>query len=525
MKLTVREALAISPLKKATVLAGERGLDREILNVNIVEVPDTVRWMRGGEIMFSSGFAFGGDGDKGCALISSLWDHKMTALVLKPGIYMARVPEAMIEYAEYLGFPLMELPKDMPFNTCIEAIYALLLDKKVYLFNDGTAAGHFGDTASPVSGEIGNICKILADRIRRPILYLNHSGTVEALIGEQYLPAGSDRSDLPQELPPDREDGAYELMQISVELEPKAYLAVRREPGFPAEMDTAMIEYAATMIASELQKEQAFIEQKKQYRANLLQDLVSSSFGDPAMLKRRSEILQYDLEAPFVAFAVRAVSDGTAEGDRENLDTTRNFICSILEHGAQQRACSLLLAEDCGLIIGMLSAADQGVPQLARGLLSDLLGTLKLACKSVFAHCAVSSLKSGAESAAAAMFEAREALHLSLRVPGGKPIACLGEMGIYRMLCEMKKSHIMDDFCRDTLRPILSCETGEELLKTLECYYDSACNLRRTADALFLHKNSVKYRLSRIEALLGGSIAEPDRELSLKLCLKYRKII
>ena len=75
--------------------------------MNIVEVPDTVRWMRGGEIMFSSGFAFGGDGDKGCALISSLWDHKMTALVLKPGIYMARVPEAMIEYAEYLGFPLI----------------------------------------------------------------------------------------------------------------------------------------------------------------------------------------------------------------------------------------------------------------------------------------------------------------------------------------------------------------------------------------------------------------------------------
>ena len=68
MKLTVREALQITPLKNATILAGAIGLDREVQNVNIVEVPDTVRWMCGGEIMFSSGFAFSGDAEKGCAL-------------------------------------------------------------------------------------------------------------------------------------------------------------------------------------------------------------------------------------------------------------------------------------------------------------------------------------------------------------------------------------------------------------------------------------------------------------------------
>ena len=64
MKLTVREALQITPLKNATILAGAIGLDREVQNVNIVEVPDTVRWMCGGEIMFSSGFAFSGDAER-----------------------------------------------------------------------------------------------------------------------------------------------------------------------------------------------------------------------------------------------------------------------------------------------------------------------------------------------------------------------------------------------------------------------------------------------------------------------------
>ena len=81
MKLTIREAMRITPLKKAVVLAGEKNLDREIRNVNIVEVPDTVRWMRGGEILFSSGFAFSGDAQRGVALLATLKSHDISALV------------------------------------------------------------------------------------------------------------------------------------------------------------------------------------------------------------------------------------------------------------------------------------------------------------------------------------------------------------------------------------------------------------------------------------------------------------
>lgn len=525
MKLTVREAMAITPLKRATVLAGERGLDQEVLNVNIVEVPDTVRWMRGGEILFSAGFAFGGDGDKGCALITSLWEHKITALVLKPGPYMPRVPENMIEYAEHLGFPLLELPGDMPFNTCVEAIYALLLDKKVYLFHDSASPYYFGGAASIVSGEIAGICETLADCIKRTVLYLNYAGTVETVAGEQYSASRTGGDCLGQALDLAEWQENYHLTRICVELEPKAYLAIKKEGGFPTEIDAAMLEYAATMIAAGLQKERAFIEQKKQYRAALLQDLTSGNLGSPAMLKRRSELLQYDLEANYVAFAVSAIPDGTAEGGRENLDSIRNFICSILEHGAWQRTCSLLLAEENGLILGMLSFADESVPQLARELLETMLRTVKEASKAVLVRCAFSARVNGAENAAHAMFEAKEALNIGARVAGSEPVLCLDDLGIYRVLCEMKNSHVMDSFCRDMLRPILECDTGQELLNTLECYYDNQCNLRRTAEKLFLHKNSVKYRLSRVEALLGHDITEPDMELNLKLCLKYRKIL
>ena len=66
---------------------------------------------------------------------------------------------------------------------------------------------------------------------------------------------------------------------------------------------------------------------------------------------------------------------------------------------------------------------------------------------------------------------------------------------------------------------------GQELLKTLECYFENGNNLRKTAEDLFLHKNSVKYRISRIEQLLGDRISNPEVELNLRICLKYRQIL
>ena len=190
MKLTVREVLQITPLKEAKVLAGERALDREVRNVNVVEVPDTVRWMRGGEIMFSGGFAFSGDGEKGCALLASLNSHNISALVLKPGIYMSKVPEQMIAYAEKIGFPLLEVPSTQPFNVYIEAIYALLLDKRTYLFNLDSEPYHFSRATSVVSGELSNICNILVERIKAPVLYLALDGIVEQIIGSRYYQEG-----------------------------------------------------------------------------------------------------------------------------------------------------------------------------------------------------------------------------------------------------------------------------------------------------------------------------------------------
>ena len=66
-------------------------------------------------------------------------------------------------------------------------------------------------------------------------------------------------------------------------------------------------------------------------------------------------------------------------------------------------------------------------------------------------------------------------------------------------------------------------ERGNNLTATLRGYYASGARVDRTADALFLHRNSVRYRLDRIRLLLGLDIDQPHVIAALTIALACRE--
>ncbi|MFZ5651817.1 MAG: PucR family transcriptional regulator ligand-binding domain-containing protein [Bacillota bacterium] len=101
MSITLRQAMEIGPLRKAKVVAGQ-GLDREITFVNIMEVPDVVRWMKGGELLLTAGFALKDDAGLRRRLIFDLAQKGVAAFGIKQGQYFNDVPADMIQCANQL---------------------------------------------------------------------------------------------------------------------------------------------------------------------------------------------------------------------------------------------------------------------------------------------------------------------------------------------------------------------------------------------------------------------------------------
>jgi purine catabolism regulator len=66
---------------------------------------------------------------------------------------------------------------------------------------------------------------------------------------------------------------------------------------------------------------------------------------------------------------------------------------------------------------------------------------------------------------------------------------------------------------------------GGDLLATLRAWLSAGCSTAAAADALVVHRNTVTYRLGRIEQLTGRSLRDSRVRLELELALTIREIV
>lgn len=88
------------------------------------------------------------------------------------------------------------------------------------------------------------------------------------------------------------------------------------------------------------------------------------------------------------------------------------------------------------------------------------------------------------------------------------------------LLADLARSADLASF-RKVVRPLVEYdrERRSDLVRTLRVYFDTGANASEAADRLFLHRNSLLYRLERIQSLTGLDLKDPDARLALQLGL------
>lgn len=88
------------------------------------------------------------------------------------------------------------------------------------------------------------------------------------------------------------------------------------------------------------------------------------------------------------------------------------------------------------------------------------------------------------------------------------------------LLSRLSRSEDLAPF-RELVEPLVRYdrERGSDLVRTLRVYFACGANASEAADKLFLHRNSMLYRLQRIEGLTGADLKNPKVGLILQLGL------
>jgi sugar diacid utilization regulator len=101
------------------------------------------------------------------------------------------------------------------------------------------------------------------------------------------------------------------------------------------------------------------------------------------------------------------------------------------------------------------------------------------------------------------------------------------DTGIYRLLFNVENKEVLENYCSDVLGPILENSNGKEMLLTeiLEMYLSENCNITSTAEKLFMHRNTLKYRIKKIEEVLNCDLRNFEECLKVKVAIYANKVL
>jgi purine catabolism regulator len=118
--------------------------------------------------------------------------------------------------------------------------------------------------------------------------------------------------------------------------------------------------------------------------------------------------------------------------------------------------------------------------------------------------------------------EAREALFIASITGETKSVQHYNDLGVWRLLLRIEDETELERFSDYYLSPVSRHDREQQTdwLKTLETFLDLNGNLRATARALALHRNTITYQLEHISKLLGQDLNNPEVRLNLQVALR-----
>jgi purine catabolism regulator len=530
--VTLETLLSVPPLARAKVVGGHDGLGRPVRGVNVMEVPDILDWVKPDELLLTTAYPLRDDPVALDLLIPRLADRGLAGMALKPGRYVNAIPASMIAAADQHAFPLIELPPEASFNEIINSVLTLILDVQAARLQR-SAAIHDRFTSIALSGGgLRQIAEALAELVGRPVAIVDAQDVVHWRTSDQ-APAGPSGS---RSRPADGHGAKTIVQPIQVGSERYgAILVADDETGLGPDRLEA-IEYAATVAALRQVQTRAVAEADRRFQAVCLEELITGHVVDRGVLMERAAAFAWDLTTPRTVL----LAEVEAIAGRPFAALAGTSEEGALRHRLAEAARAALgptsiiweRSREIGALVSAGLATGPSAPD-GRGRQgpSDLreIGAALQSEASRYLPGIVVSVGIGRPALDPldlhrSFGEARRALSVGRWAHGQGRVTAFDDLGLDRLLVAVPDAEA-EAFCASVLGPLEAYDAarGMNLVATLEAFLATR-NAALAARGLYVHYNTLKNRLAKIEEIIGPYLDDPDRCLSLALALRLRRL-
>lgn len=298
----------------------------------------------------------------------------------------------------------------------------------------------------------------------------------------------------------------------------RGYLSIIGRDSDIDDIDLLVCEHGAAACALEMAKLKAVSETEKRLRGTFLDRLLIGDVSQQEAV-RQGERFEHDMTQTHVAIVLSWRGDNPPSMRR--LETTVN---SIID---QQRTQALVWIREKEGEVVVFHATNPKDPVDSSLKLSNAFSK-EINRLFPHNHVAIGLGQPARDISAwrASHHDAVQAMHLAVRLQTDTPLF-IGDLGVYQLILSLSDRDKLMDFCETTLGPLIEYDMHQhaDLIKTLEAFFACHGNLSQTAEMLIVHRNTLLYRMNRINQIAQIDLNRPETRLALHLALTIRRLL
>ncbi|AZM59764.1 MULTISPECIES: PucR family transcriptional regulator [unclassified Streptomyces] len=500
---------------RLTVRAGEDRLDVPVRWAHASELADPVPYMEGGELLLITALKLDAEDREAMRrYVKRLAGAGVVGLGFAVGVHYDDIPDALVDAARAEGLPLLEVPRRTPFLAISKAVSAAIAADQYRAVTAGFAAQRELTRQALAAGPEGLLTALAAQVDGWAALY-DASGAVVATAPDwagrraaRFTPDVTRLRERPAPASsvvagPEHED-RVELHSLGTGRRPRAALAV----GTAAALGTAeryAVHSAIALLTLTTERSRSLHAAEQRIGAAVLRMLLA---GEPDHARAvAGDLYGSLLDAPFRVIV--AVASAEADGD------ALGALAEAAESAAARAGEAVLIVPEGDRLVVL--AADGGAAVAA---CCDHAAAREAARKADEDGLVIGlSAPAGPIAASAAYKQAEQALSVARR--RGRVLVEHEHMAAGSVL-PLLADDAVRAFADGRLRALREHDAigRGDLVASLRAWLSRHGQWDAAAADLGVHRHTLRYRMRRVEEILGRSLDDPDVRMELWLALK-----
>ncbi|MBW6464211.1 MAG: PucR family transcriptional regulator ligand-binding domain-containing protein [Bacillota bacterium] len=552
MAITVRDALNIGGLVEATVIAGNAGLDNVIRAVDIIDVPDAAIWFRRDSLLSTTFYALKDSIDAQLQMLEDIKACGGAALIIfSPERYISHIDERLIQKADELSLPLLQMP-DCSYIDVIVPVMSNILDKQVQALEYAQEV-HAMMTNIVLKGKgLQELLTSLTTLLQYPVfmadanlmlldaaippdfsktlppLLQKRQGSGKNLPLDSFYPEGLLTELLRNKKPSYYQHGSGEEDYLDFffpVVAGETFYGVLIVPNLDGEFErseTVAMEAGAMAIALDVLKEKAIKETERKSELDFYNELLLGNIKNRENIISRARQFGLDATGSYFVILVELNKESIyygrdmESGDVPGIEELEKRLYRLLHYLLEKEHTEGVVVEALGSLVMLIRIPDKINPDSFRDYGKNFLNKTKETIRSrmngVPIYIAAGDYCPDIERISAGYIEAWETIDIGKKLYTTDFALAHSDMAPYHLVKRFLTTANTPKLYEQIYDPLIRYdrEKGGELVQTLEAYVECNFSRTKTSEKLHIHRNSLNYRLQKIEKLLGQDVDKID---------------